>query len=418
MGTTDSAALPDYLSAQRAIEILDIKPQTLYAYVARGWIRAVSQEGTHQKLYSRDDVEKMRTRSLARAGHGPVAASALRWGEPVFSTSITEITPQGPRYRAELATDLARRAHLFEATADYLWTGVWDERETGWKIDPPPPALRHLADELGRQCPAMRFRDVLATLVQLLSATQNGNPEAKLGAIAPAARQTIQVLTGAFSYLRGEAWLAATPGETIAELLGRAAGVELDAEGRALLDAALTLSADHELAPATFAARVAASTGANLSACIMSGIVAFEGPLTGIGADRTEDLWRNNPTRDQLRERFRLAREQGKQIPGFNHPLYIKGDPRALYLLDAVRRMPQANHAATALLDFIAEAADDLQIYPSLPVGLVAVQLALGLPARSAGGLFLLGRIAGYTAHVQEQRLAGFLVRPRAKFAP
>jgi len=416
MATTEMDKLPDYLPAQRAIELLAIKPQTLYAYVARGWIRAVAQEGTHQKLYSRDDVERVRLRSVARSGHGPVAAGALRWGEPVFSSSITEITAAGPRYRSKLATDLVRLGHPFEATADLLWTGMWDERETGWKFDAPPAPFYDLANDLAERFPHMRFRDMLATLVQLLSATQNGNPEAGLGAIAPAGRQIIHVLAGAFSRLRGAPLLMPEPWEPVAHLLARALGIATDHQS--MLDAALIVSADHELAPATFAARVAASAGANLNACVSAGIAAFEGPLTGLGADRTEDLVGSAATKAELLVKFRLAREQGKQIPGFNHPLYPKGDPRATFLLDAVARMAQPAPSGRMLVEFVNEAAPDLQVQPSLPVGLVAVQLALNLPPRTAGALFLLGRIAGYVAHVQEQRLTGFLLRPRAKFSP
>ncbi|RZJ10182.1 MAG: citrate synthase, partial [Haliea sp.] len=70
-----------------------MRPQTLYAYVSRGWIRSVAQPGQKDKLYSRDDVDRVSKRSAARSGHGAVAASAMNWGEPILPTSITEITP-------------------------------------------------------------------------------------------------------------------------------------------------------------------------------------------------------------------------------------------------------------------------------------------------------------------------------------
>jgi citrate synthase len=53
---------------------------------------------------------------------------------------------------------------------------------------------------------------------------------------------------------------------------------------------------------------------------------------------------------------------------------------------------------------------------PSIELGLVVLSRALQLPNRTACGLFALGRSAGWVAHVLEQRLAGFLIRPRAKF--
>ena len=119
--------LDDYLSRQEALAILGVKPQTLYAYVSRGLVRSVPQPGGRTGYYLREDVDKLRAKSVARSGHGPAAASAMRWGEPVVGTSITEITDQGPRYRNHLALDLALGRHSFETVAELLWGGVLAE---------------------------------------------------------------------------------------------------------------------------------------------------------------------------------------------------------------------------------------------------------------------------------------------------
>src|SRR3954468_16382693 len=137
--TETTAKLPrkrgDYLSRGEALEILGIKPQTLYCYVSRGYIRSLPQPGGRSSYYSREDVERVKAKSVARSGHGPAAASAMRWGEPVIETGVTEITPRGPRYRSRLAVDLARSGATFESVAEYLWTGEWRERTQGWSID-------------------------------------------------------------------------------------------------------------------------------------------------------------------------------------------------------------------------------------------------------------------------------------------
>jgi citrate synthase len=253
-------------------------------------------------------------------------------------------------------------------------------------------------------------------LVQLLSATQEGNPEALLGGIEPAARQLIHVIAGAFAYLNREQPVVPHPGESIVDVLTRTVRRKLDADDRAILNAALTLSADHELAPATFATRIAASTGAHLHACVVSGLGAFDGPLTGLGADRMEDLVRNARNKRELLESLHLQLRQGRRLFGFNHPIYPKGDPRARYLIEAVRTNGRTTPKSRMLIEVIDELESGFNAYPSLPVGLVAVELSMDLPTGSAGALFLLGRIAGWVAHVQEQRRAGFLLRPRAKY--
>jgi hypothetical protein len=89
MNDSPAAASKDYVSAQDAVRLLDVRMQTLYAYVSRGWVRSITQPGRKERLYARADIEKMQARSLARSGHGAVAASAMHWGEPIIPTSIT-----------------------------------------------------------------------------------------------------------------------------------------------------------------------------------------------------------------------------------------------------------------------------------------------------------------------------------------
>src|SRR5690606_135948 len=74
-----SSRQSDYLTAPEALELLGVRRQTLYAYVSKGWIRSVPQEGSKSRLYPREDLEMLKRRSRARSGHGPVAASAMNW---------------------------------------------------------------------------------------------------------------------------------------------------------------------------------------------------------------------------------------------------------------------------------------------------------------------------------------------------
>ncbi len=127
----------DFLSALQACAILEIKPASLYTYVSRGLIQPAPHSGKKSNLYLREDVERLRARSDARMGHGAVAATAMRWGQPVIGTSITEITPQGPRYRGHLATDLVRHPGQFECVAE--WRCCTDHAED--EVTPTPERL-------------------------------------------------------------------------------------------------------------------------------------------------------------------------------------------------------------------------------------------------------------------------------------
>src|SRR5689334_10551346 len=111
-----------YISGAEAAALLDVKRETLYAYASRGLIRTVPGEDARSRRYHRGDLDRLRARSRARAGHAAVAAGALRWGEPVLDTAITAITAAGPLYRGIAATELAGKMS-FETVAELLWSG-------------------------------------------------------------------------------------------------------------------------------------------------------------------------------------------------------------------------------------------------------------------------------------------------------
>jgi hypothetical protein len=122
----------------------------------------------------------------------------------------------------------------------------------------------------------------------------------------------------------------------------------LDARGAELVRAALVLSADHELNASSFAARVVASTGASVRAAIIAGLAALTGPRHGGATARVEAFFDAVGSGDPdavLRDRL-IA---GEDAPGFGHPLYPNGDPRAAAILAWLRdAAPEARTIAEA----------------------------------------------------------------------
>src|SRR6185436_12773289 len=121
----------DFLSAAEAARFLGVKRETLYAYTSRGLLRSEPGARGRGRRYSRSDLERLKARGEARAGHGPVAAGALRWGEPVLATAISSIRVSGPAYRGQSAVDLARSGASFESVAELLFTGTL-ARDARW----------------------------------------------------------------------------------------------------------------------------------------------------------------------------------------------------------------------------------------------------------------------------------------------
>src|SRR3954471_16623768 len=78
-----------WVDAATAARYLGIAVRSLYAYVSRGQVRSVPGEHGRPRLYAHADLQRLKIRRDARAGHGAVAAGALRWGEPVLDSAVT-----------------------------------------------------------------------------------------------------------------------------------------------------------------------------------------------------------------------------------------------------------------------------------------------------------------------------------------
>jgi citrate synthase len=108
---------------------------------------------------------------------------------------------------------------------------------------------------------------------------------------------------------------------------------------------------------------------------------------------------------------------RGESIPGFGHPLYPDGDPRARVLLKTAKQLngKSARLKTTLALVDAMRSANGLE--PTVDTGLVALAAALNLAPGLAPGIVAVGRAAGWVAHVLEQYDAGFLIRPRARYS-
>jgi citrate synthase len=401
----------DYVPSDAALEILRIKPQTLYTYVSRGLIRRLVQPSARTSYYNLHDIRRLQARSRARSGHGPAAASAMHWGEPILETSITEITPRGPRYRENLAIELAAQGYSFEAVADYLWTGRL-EKDVRWSDGKRTPrTFRH--GPLGAG--GSHFRHLLTKILVQLDQAQHDSVEDDIE--LRSARDLIRTMTGAFGYLGPRlAFSLPKPDAPIALSLARMLGIAANRENVRALNAALVLVADHELTSPTFAARISASVGSNLESCIVAALQVHFGSVLGLCCDRVEELIESAPRNATAASKIDSALMTMRATPGFDHPLYSRGDPRAEMMLELALSIEGRQRRATAALDVIEASVPDVRTKPHLCEALVVLCRALGAGHQVASGLLALGRSAGWIAHVIEQRQQAFLIRPRGKF--
>lgn len=406
-----------YVDLAQAVQLLDVKPATLYTYVSRGLIRRLAVPGRRTSLYLLEDVERMRARSDARASDGVLAAAAIRYGEPVVPTSVTEITPEGPRYRNRSAIDLAASGATFETTAELLWTGMMIDGAT-WRCELPPRALLDQARELAG-LGVTSLHDIFASIA-LAHGMARGTPPARLAETSAQlllARQLVYALCGCFAMLgTGGRYRAPREGESVAQALARSLRLDATPAVVDVLNGALVLSADHELNPATFVARIAASGDCDLHSCIAAAIATNSGTRIARGCDRIEKLLlAHRPGRAVKRGADADARGELATL-GFHHPLYPGGDPRGRALVALVRRLGPPSPRLTGILADLDSLGRGQGVTPRLEAALAVLGIALRLPEGAAAGIYTLGRVAGWVAHIAEQRLAGFLIRPRARF--
>jgi citrate synthase len=381
---------PAFIDAAEAVARLGIRRASLYAYASRGLVRTAAHPADPRgRLYSAADVDALVRRKSRSRRPAAAAATALDWGMPVLETRLSRIAGGKLAYRGSDAVLLAETATL-EDVARLLW----DTREADpfagpagsirghpRKADaagsPTDRAIRRLAEGLGDEPPGLSGAPLLARAAALL-------------------RMVGEVVAG-----------APLGGAPMHEALARA----WERPGAAdQIRRALVLCADHELNASAFAVRVVASTGASLTASVVAGLAALSGPRHGGMTGRVAAFF------DECREardgaaavHARLAR--GDDIPGFGHPLYPDGDPRAAALLAAIR--PPAS-----ILDIFAAVADATGQTPSIDAALVALERTKRLPRGAALAVFALGRTVGWLAHAMEQRQSGQLIRPRAAYS-
>ncbi len=382
-----------FIDAAMASELLGINRASLYAYVSRGLIRTMgAPDDPRRRLYNSHDIDQLKKNKLLGKRPKDVAASTLDWGLPVLSSNLTLIHNGHLFYRGHDAVTLAESETL-EDVARLLWdcgdeNPFTDAAEQAWNA-----SLLGLAADL----PMTERCKALLCFVDAGRMTAWQRNKRKLW---PGAATLLRSMTAAASNSQ--------PSSLPAHLhLARAWKID---EARAdILRSALVLLADHELNASAFATRVVASTGASLGACIDAGLSALSGPLHGGMTSLVELLFDEIEAAADPETVVETRLRRGDGLPGFDHPLYPEGDPRAAALLALLEPHPTRQ----ALIDTVADTTGKL---PTIDVALVSLRRELNLPPGAALSLFAIGRTVGWLAHAFEQFSDNRLIRPRARY--
>jgi citrate synthase len=381
---------PLWLPAAEALGLMQVRPQTLYASVSRGRIRAKPDAADPRRsLYHRDDVQRIAARTRGRRSSETVASEAIQWGEPVLPSAVSTVAEGRLWYRGQDACELAGHATL-EDVAGLLWESA-------------PPRFVATASRPAHAKDAKDATPLQAGLLALAARAATDPPS------RGRARSVLQAEAADVIGTLADALLGPSPSLShAAHLHTRLAAAWRRPRAADVLRRALVLMADHELNASTFAARVTASTGASLAACLLTGLSTLTGPLHGGAAATVQALMRSVATLgSEAAVREWLAHD--RPLAAFGHPLYPAGDARCAALLEVIELPPAFASLRATGEKLLGEAAN-------IDFALAAMAAVHKLPADAPLMLFALARTVGWTAHVLEQQATGQLIRPRARY--
>ena len=397
------------MTSREAARRLGIKIETLYAYVSRGILDSQVSADGRTSMFDPRAIEALARRGRPRQSSRSTSLSML------IETRLTSLSPSGVRYRGVPAGELAV-THRFEDVADFLWLGELRATREPWtgevmRIGPglslgdsvrvaaaTAAARLPRAESFAAQDVAIAGRRLVATITDSLPLAGDGRtPRLTLPDDASSGAAPIR------STIAGRLWTRLSPRRPDPGML-------------AVINAAMVLLADHDLASSTFGVRVAASTRADPGAVVSAGLGVLSGPLHGSASRIAREMFDRAGEVGAARAVGEIL-AAGKRIPGFGHSVYLDVDPRAVVLLDLLRRAGGRTRALGIVEDVLAAVNARIDKHANVDFALGAMTMLTGMPPDGGEVIMSVARIAGWLAHaIEEYAEAPLRFRPRASY--
>ncbi|NMO57131.1 citrate synthase 2 [Actinoplanes sp. TBRC 11911] len=209
--------------------------------------------------------------------------------------------------------------------------------------------------------------------------------------------------------------------DTVTERFMRRWRGEPDPRHVKALDAYFISAAEHGMNASTFTTRIVASTGADAAACISSGIGALSGPLHGGAPARVLSMIEAVERSGDAEAYVRGVLDRGERLMGFGHRIYRAEDPRAKVLRRTAReldapRFEVAEELERAALAELQARKPDRVLATNVEFWSAVVLDFAEVPAHMFTSMFTCARVAGWSAHVLEQKRLNRIVRPTARY--
>ena len=347
------------------------------------------------------------------------------------SSSLIVAKPGKLLYRGYNIDDLARFS-TFEETSYLLLHGSLPTRSQLDEFDASLKANRELPQEVQDIIRIYRNAHPMDVLRGAVSAMSLSDPDildvSPQGALKKGVRLTAAVATMvAFHHRIRHGLEPITPDPELTHagnFLYMLFGERPDAEDTSLMDTDLILHAEHGANASAFAARVAASTGADFWAAITAAVAVLKGPKHGGAAEGAIRMAQEVGSVENAEAYVENIIANRGRLMGFGHPVYDDVDPRSLHLKAEAKALGE-RRGQTKWFSII-EAVTNTEamkkrakrgIAPNVDLWSGAIYSLLGIPDDLFVPLFAVGRMPGWTLHVFEQYSVRDILRPRLLYA-
>ncbi|CAL9605217.1 Citrate synthase 1 [Streptomyces sp. enrichment culture] len=337
-------------------------------------------------------------------------------------------------YRQYSAVDLAE-SRGFEDVWHLLVHGDLPDAERGAAFAAETAALRKLPEPVRAALPAVAAAGGrsgplagMRTALSLLGAAKGFRPVYDIGA-GRRRRDTLEAAAAVPTLLTalhrlGKGLEPVEPREDLsyaANYLYMLTGAEPDADRVRAIEQYLISTIDHGFNASTFTARVIASTGADVAACLAGAVAALSGPLHGGAPSRALDTLDAIGTPERIDAWVREHVLAGERIMGFGHAVYRTEDPRSRMLREVAQRFggPRVDFAVEVerrVEAILAELKPGRELHTNVEFYAGVVMELCGLPREMFTPTFAAARVVGWSANILEQAEDSKIIRPVARY--
>ncbi|WP_329455232.1 citrate synthase/methylcitrate synthase [Streptomyces sp. NBC_01497] len=374
--------------------------------------------------------------SNTRPQQGAVEVPRGLAGVVVTETALGDVrgTEGFYHYRQYSAIELAH-TRSFEDVWHLMFHGALPDAEQSAAFAARVAVLRHLPDEVADALPAIaRASAAVGPLAGLRTALSlygsatglrplyDTDPARRTEDALAACAVVPTILTALHRIGRGQEPLA--PRDDLghaANYLWMLTGSQPEPEHARAIEQYLVATVDHGFNPSTFTARVIASTGADLAACLVGGVGAFSGPLHGGAPARALDTLDAIGTADRIDPWIREQVLAGGRIMGFGHAVYRTEDPRSRMLREIAQKFggPLVDFAVRVeerVEAILAELKPGRELHTNVEFYAGVVMERCGLPRTMFTPTFAVARVVGWSANILEQAADPKIIRPGARY--